>query len=169
MQMALEKASKIDLIRNFANLTVEKIAKVGYPSFGTLTKVHGLEKVEKVTSMLFLDLSATFNDDLSPEQVEEITAEISSSLMRNVSLEDIYLVCRKIKKSKNYGKLNVNKVLISLEEHFENKCEAVLQHNINQDKKGTKTIPPERNSTKGLEQMNKNRQAHIKYIKQQAK
>ncbi len=99
MQMALEKASKIDLIRNFANLTVEKIAKVGYPSFGALTKVHGLEKVEKVTSMLFLDLSATFNDDLSPEQVEEITAEISSSLMRNVSLEDIYLVCRKIKKS----------------------------------------------------------------------
>ncbi len=169
MQMALEKASNIDLIRSFANLTIDKIVETAYPSFGALTKEYGLEKVEKVTSMLFLDLSATFNDELSPEQAQELSVEISSGILRNMSLEDIYLVCRKIKKTRNHKKMNVNFVLMALEQHFDDKCEAVLKYNINQDNKGTKTVPPERTNQKGLEQMNKNRQAHIKYLKQQAK
>ena len=173
MQMALEKASNVDLIRSFANLTVEKIAEGSYPSFGALTKVHGLAKVENVSSMLFLDLSATFNDELSPEQVQELSVEISSGIFRNLSLEDIYLVCRKIKKKKNHKKLNVNFVLLALEEHFDEKCEAVLKHNINQDHAKRGVIDNERTASKELEKLDKNRAAHRRHytetIKKQSK
>ncbi|MBN2668766.1 MAG: hypothetical protein JXR60_06010 [Bacteroidales bacterium] len=172
--MRLEGASKVDLIRQFSSLSLDKIVKTGYPSIGSLKKVYGEEKAEKVTAMVLADLSHSFNNELSPEHIQEITAEISSSLMANISIEDVYLVCRKIKRSKNYGKLNVNKILLSLEEHFENRCEAVLQHNINMDaKNGYRQTFGQRQSSKELENISKNREAHSRYytetIKKQQK
>jgi len=129
--MVLNKASKIDLIRSFGGLTLSKILESGYPTLGALKRVHGIERIETITSILFLDLNSSFGDELSPEHVQEISAELTSSNLINLSLEDIYFVCRLIKTSENYGKLTVNKVLKTLSSHFEKRIKKAGEISLN--------------------------------------
>ena len=131
MQMTLEKASKVQMIRAFSKLSLPSLLKTDYPSVGAITREYGIEQTEKVMAIVLHDLSASFDGALDPDDVEEITAEISSSILRNISLEGLYLTCRNIKKSDNYGKLNVNKVLKALEKHFNDLSDAVAQDNYN--------------------------------------
>ncbi len=133
MLMSLEGTSKIELIRKFSNLSLEKIITNEYPAIGTLKKTYGADKTEKVIMVLLADLSASFSDELSKEQIEELAVEISSSHLVNLSLEDVFMVCRNIKTSKNFGKLNVNKVLNAFETHFNKRSEAFYQHNLNKE------------------------------------
>ncbi len=78
------------------------------------------------------DLSSSFDGALDQDQVQEICVEISSSILRNLSLEDVYLFCRSIKLSDHYGKLNVNKGMIAMKRHLEDRCNATYQHHLNQ-------------------------------------
>jgi len=130
MQMTLEKASKLDLIRHFSNLTMDKLVKKSYTSIGSLKKAYSLEQIEKVIKILLNDLSASFGGSLNTDQIEELAVELTSNILINLSLEDVYFTCRQIKISKNYHKLNVNIVLMAFEEHLSKRSEAYYEWNI---------------------------------------
>lgn len=121
MQLITARASKTELVRAFGRLTVDQILDRKFPSVGKLKRAEGLEKVENAVAVLMLDLSASFDGELGPEDAEELSVEITSSHLSNLSLEDVYYVCRKMKSGSHFGKLNVNKVMKALEDHFEEK------------------------------------------------
>lgn len=131
MQMTLEKASKVEMIRAFGGLSLSKIVENKYPSVGALKKDHGLEEVEKVMSIIFQDLSESFEGTLSLEDSQEISAEISSTILCNLSLEDIYLTCRKLKMADKIYKLNLNKVMNALKKHLEEKMTETASQSYN--------------------------------------
>ncbi len=147
MQMILDNASKTDMIRVFSKLTLDHIIQEKYPSVGTLSRSFGLEKTEKVMGIIFHDLSSSFDGELRQDQVQEICAEISSSFLRNLSLEDVYLFCRTIKLSDQYGKLNINKVLKTLNKHMDDRSNAAYEYNLNQHL-STKFVDNNRKSNK---------------------
>lgn len=130
LPMILGKASKVQLIRAFGNLSMKQIVEESFPSVAALSREHGQETIEKAMSIVLLDLSESFDGELSKDAAEEICAEINSSMLRNLSLEDIYLVCRDIKLNTTY-KLTVNRVLKQMSKHFEERCEAAARHNDN--------------------------------------
>ena len=123
MQMILDKASKTDLIKAFGGLTMEVIIKAKCPSVGRLMRNQEPEKVETAIAILVQDLSRSFEGELNRDDAEEVAAEVASSSLRSLSLEDIYYALRQVKKKKQHGKLNVNKVLVELELHFEKRTE----------------------------------------------
>ena len=131
MHMILEKTSKIDMIRAFGSLSLPVIIKSDFPSVKKLEMEHGLEKVEKVLAVMFHDLSSSFNGDLDRDAVEELCAEITSTSTRNLSMEDVYLVCRNITKAKNYKKLDLNIVMLALEDHLNTRSNLIYEANLN--------------------------------------
>ncbi len=132
MQMILDKASKTDMIRTFSQLTLDHIVQEKYPSVGMLSRAYDLEKTEKIISIILHDLSSSFDGILDKNQIKEICAEISSSILCNLSLEDVYLVCRTIKLSDHYGKLNINKVMKALNQHMDNKSTMTYEYYLNE-------------------------------------
>lgn len=133
MQMTLEQASKTDLIRQFSKLSVKNIVENAYPTLFELKKTYGEDKTEKVTAIVFKDLSESFGGELTDLQIVELAIETSSSDFQHMSLEDIYYVCRSIKKEKHFGKLNVNKLMTELNKHADERFEAVMEYNRNKD------------------------------------
>ena len=147
MQMILGKASKTDMIRVFGQLPLDRIVQGDYPSVGKLSRSFGLEKAEKAIGILLYDLSSSFDGALDKDQVQEICAEISSSVLRNLSLEDVYLVCRRIKHSNQYGKLSTNKVLAALSQHLDERSNAAYTYNLNKHL-SSKFVDNDRQSSK---------------------
>ena len=165
MQMILGKASKIELIRQFGKLTPEQIIKRDYPSISKLSRSMPADQLEKIVGILLYDLSSSFNGVLDKEQVQEITVEITSSNLRNLSLEDLYWTCRTIKLSDQFGKLNTNKVLTVLHKHFDQRCELAYRHHLNQHL-STKFHDPSRNNALGQTKQ-KHHQAKLWYVNAQ--
>ncbi|MCT4559828.1 MAG: hypothetical protein N4A41_00470 [Crocinitomicaceae bacterium] len=124
-------ASKLELIRNNASLSLSKLADPSVPTLGQLTKENSPEKVEQCVGILISDLSESFDKDLKENQIEEIVVTICSGLNLNLKLETVYLACQKIKQQPNYGKLNVNKVLNTIQLVFEEQLNTVQQANLN--------------------------------------
>lgn len=164
MQMTLEKVSKVAIIRKFSGLTLNNIFENKYPSLVTLKKQYSLEKLEKVMSILLHDLSLSFNGELTKEDVEEVCAEINSSSLKNLTLEDIYLVCRNIKLSNNYGKLNVNKIMTELIKHQDNRFKAAEHYSYNKHLEN-KFVDNDRKPKKEVERI-KFREAQSWYLQQ---
>lgn len=132
-QKVLEKTSKMELIRTFASLTPAKILNGNFPSIAKLARQYGKEQVEKVNAVLFADLSSSMDGDLDQEQISEICVELNSEFMLyNLTIEDIYYVCRQIKTSELYGKLTVNKVLKALRKHAEERTTLAITLNENE-------------------------------------
>jgi hypothetical protein len=129
--MILEKSSKIDLIRSFGKLTLSRIVEEKYPSISSLEKVYEPDKIEKICMILVSDLSGSFDDELSDNEVQEIAVEINSTMLRNLSLEDLYLAFKELKSSEIYGRLTVNKTLKHLKKYMERKLDAVYEKNYN--------------------------------------
>lgn len=123
--MTLDKASKHDLIRTFSGLTMNKIIDKQYPSIAQLKRYYHPEKVEKVTAIILSDLSGTFNGALDDDSVKEISVEITATMLANLSLEDVFVVCRNIKFSKVFGKLDTNKTLTAMKNYMDEKTEAI--------------------------------------------
>lgn len=123
MQMFLEKASKTDLMRTFNTLTIDRVINDNYPTLGMLNRSCGADKVEKVLTVLVLDLTTAFEGELN-KQAQELAVEIAT-VHRNLCLEDVYLVFRQLKSTPIYGKLTQNKVLAALNKHFEEKINEV--------------------------------------------
>lgn len=125
------KATKMDIIRTYNGLTLSKVVDNNLPTIGLLQKEYGLEKVELFTGMLIKDLSSSFENDLKTHQIDELTVEINNSVLRNMSLEGIFVACQDLKKSNVIGKLSVSKVLKHLNTFFEEQSKLIMQKNYN--------------------------------------
>ncbi len=121
LQSLLEKASKKELIRSFNGLTIEKIIESKPTSLGQIQKDYTQDKAEHLTMILVADFALAFKDDLSKYDFEEIVLELNNSLLRNLSLEDVYLCLKELKSVKMYGKVNVNQILVHFNEYSERK------------------------------------------------
>lgn len=167
MQLSLEKASKFDMIRVFSNLTLSTIVENKYPTVGSLLRNYGTEKVEKVVSIMLNDLSESFKGVLNTTDVEELTVEITSSIYRNLSLEDIYLVCRNVKKSKLHGKLDQNKFLNALDNHLNERTDKIAQKSLNTHL-STKETVGKRSSETNLKSMREAKNWYLNYLNQKS-
>lgn len=130
--MVLKKATKLELIKQFSNLSLSKIVEEKYPAIASLKRSYGIETVDKINGIILGDLSHSFNGELSKDVIEEITAELSTSILKNLSLEDVYLVCRQIKYEDHNRKLSIGKVLKALNKHFDAKSTLIMETNYNQ-------------------------------------
>lgn len=129
MQMLLEKASKLELMRSFNTISLLQIIEGNYPCIAVLEHKYGLEKTEKALKILTLDLTAAFADDCKL-MVDELVVELSTSY-RNLSLEDVYFVFKELKAKPIYGKLNNNKVLKEFKEYWDKRLDAADEYNYN--------------------------------------
>lgn len=164
MQMFLEKASKTDLMRTFNALSIEKIISDGYPSLGALNRTYGVDKTEKVLTVLVLDLTTAFEGELV-KQAEELAFEISTQ-HRNLCLEDIYLVFKQLKSTPIYGKLTQNKVLVALNNHFDDKINKADRISY---EKHLATKQPFGERTNKMSEIAKHKEAFNQYINQKLK
>lgn len=129
--MITAKSSKLELIRQYNNISVSSIIQQKPPSIAALKKQHGHEIVENCVAVIVADLNTSFSGELSTEQVEEIVAELTSGFNVNHSLESIYLACKKIKYSTDY-KLTIPKILKMASQTFDEISDAVANNNYNQ-------------------------------------
>jgi hypothetical protein len=98
-------------------------------TIGACVRSHNMVKVEKALNVLVFDLAASFEVEFNQNQVDEIVAEITSGVLINLSFEDVYFVFRQMKFSDTYGKLNLNKILKSLEQHLDERSKIITKEN----------------------------------------
>jgi hypothetical protein len=125
MQTILEGASKVDIVRQYGNLTIGDVAGQGYPALSGLAKEHGPEKVERSLAILLVEASSYFSETLDKETALELAVDVRKDNYW-LSLEDCYIVTQRLKKSKLYGKLTPNRIL----NEFETYREERMQHSI---------------------------------------
>ncbi|MEO9257392.1 MAG: hypothetical protein ABI207_03360 [Crocinitomicaceae bacterium] len=116
--MISEKTSKIELIERFGSLTVKKIVHESYPTIGALQREYGKESLTSAIGVIISDVSLSFNSELSQNDILEVAAEIRSSVLRNVTLEGVYLACSELKREAIVGRLNVSKLLKAIHKHL---------------------------------------------------
>lgn len=129
-QMISAKASKLDLIGAFGTLTLKSIINEQYPSISYLEKAHGKEIVQQTMAIIVADLNQSFGGDLTKEDILEVVEETRSGITRNLSLEDLYLICRQMKVSGTY-KLRVPGLLKAINDHLNEKSNAIANENYN--------------------------------------
>jgi hypothetical protein len=110
---------------------LKKVIENNYPTIGDWEKSITPKDAEKLTTVMIADLSSSFNDDLTADAIDELTVEIHSSIYRNLSYEDLFLVTKNLKQSEVKFKLNINKVLRALEKHHVTKCDKIYESNLN--------------------------------------
>jgi len=130
--MIFEKASKLELIERFSRLSTAQIIRSRYPSIAELRMQYGNEKTTKLAMVLVHDLNHSFSGEMDENQIEEIGAELCGSLLKNVSLEDVYLAFRNLKIADVYGKLTVNKCLKALEKQLKERTDQIAEKNYNE-------------------------------------
>ncbi len=122
MKMVIAGASNVDMIRQFGKISIHQIVSSKFPKIGELRRVQGLKKTESAIGILLSQLSRSFDNALSRDDIMELCAEITSSHLLSLTLEDIFFVCRNIKRTNQFGKLNLNKVLSALDKHLNERC-----------------------------------------------
>lgn len=113
------QSSKIELIRTYSSLSLKKVVDYKFPSIGTLCRTSGSDMVRTATGVILADLSSSFRGELSTDEIEELIEEVHGGLLRNITLEGLWLCCRQLKGSEVRGKLSVNKVLTALNKHLD--------------------------------------------------
>lgn len=132
MQMTLDQKSKIDLIKSFNSLTPDLIVQNKYPSISALARKYSVDKVETVTAIMLHDLSSSFNGELTEDEVNELNAELHSSIhLKNLSLEDVYYCFRQLKTKQHNRKLSVSSVLNAMNQQFEKRTQTAAKINYN--------------------------------------
>lgn len=129
-QMISEKVSKLELIKAFGTNTMASIVAQNPPSLGILKRQNGEEKVSNAVAVIVADLSQAFNGDLTKDDIIEVVTEIMSGLTINLSLEDVYLICRNIKISHDY-KLKQSVVLKRANDYLNERSNYVANINYN--------------------------------------
>lgn len=124
-------SNNLELIRTFGSYTLDKIVKEELPTVGQLQKAYGSEKVELAITIIVCDLSKFFNNEIKEEQAQEIAIEFTSGILRNVTLEGIFLTCQKIKRSDLKFKLSANIILKEMHKHLEEQSDLIMQNNYN--------------------------------------
>lgn len=130
-EMLVNKASKVDIIKAFAGISMKQVIVEKPITVGEIIRHYGEENATKAVVVLFADLSTSFGSDLKKDHLLELSAEVQSSLYKNLSLEDLYIICNRVKTSDIYGKLTVNKVLKEVKNYFDEKLNEVDNYNYN--------------------------------------
>lgn len=102
-----------------------------FPSLGMIEREHGHEIMTNCVGVLISDLNTTFDGSLSKDAIEEIIAETTTGLMKNHSLETLFLVCKKLKQDDKIFKLTINKVVRAIQAGFEEYQQEVMSQNYN--------------------------------------
>lgn len=155
--MISEKASKAEILQHYGSMSLEKVIKLNPPSMAVLAKQLTPEKCMQLTAVLVADLSQFFNGDLDKEDCQEVAAEVQFTLLKNLSLEDVYVALQKIKRSKISYKLTANEVVRQLNAYLDERCNLISQLNysshlaIGQREKSLREIEQEKRAkTKSL-------------------
>lgn len=146
-------SKRLDIVRTFGSYSLQRIINDRPPTIGELQKIHGSEKVETALAIVVHDLGLTFDGEISKDQALEIATEISSTILRNVTLEGVFVTCQEIKRSDVFGKLNINKILKAMHKHLEEQCEAISTKNYNEHLARKFNTDAERSSTKREERV----------------
>lgn len=159
-QMISEKVSKLELIENFGALTMKKVLHDHPPSITSLEKQHGISGVKQSIAIIVADLNQSFGGDLAKDDILEIVAEICVGMTRNISLEDLYVICHKIKLS-NY-KLKVPVVLKAVNDYLNEKMNMAANENYN--KHLATKFKADRSNTRDNQEENDFRKFKIEYL-----
>lgn len=146
-------SKRLDIVRVFGSYSLQKIINDKPPTIGELKKQHGSEKIETALAIVVHDLGLSFDGEITKEHALEIAAEISSTILRNITLEGVFVTCQEIKRSDVFGKLNINKVLKAMHRHLEEQCEAISSKNYNNHLAQKFNTDSERSSTKREERI----------------
>lgn len=131
MQLMISaKASKVELLKAYGDLTLEKVATMKPMSLAQMAKVEEPEVCMKYVAVIVADLSQFFNGDLEREDIEEVAAEVQFSMLKNLTLEDVYVACMRIKRSKVSYKLTANEVLRQLNAYMDERCTYIANLNL---------------------------------------
>lgn len=161
LQMILDRSSKIELIRTFNTLTVKKIIETAPPSLGMIEKEHGFEKMTACVGVLISDLNTSFEGSLSKDAIEEIIAEATTGLMKNHSLETLFLACKKLKEDDRIYKLTLNKVVKAIRKGFDEYQNTLIETNYNNHLAQKFTDPLENRDSEQERELH--RQAQLMY------
>jgi len=128
--MISAQSSKIELIERFGAMTLKQVVNDKPPAIGALERQHGKEETQNVMAVIISDLNNSFGGDISKDDILEVVAEVRMGLTRSISLEDLYLICQKIKTSSTY-KLKVPTILKAVNDHLAEKSNMVMNMNYN--------------------------------------
>ena len=131
LQLITAQSSKIEIIRAFNGLTMKEAVASRFPSLGKIEKEHGPEIMNNCVGVLISDLNTSFDGALSKDAIEEIVAETTTGLMKNHSLETLFLVCKKLKADDKIFKLTINKVVRAIQAGFDEYQKEVMNQNYN--------------------------------------
>ena len=129
LEAIIEKSSKIELIKSFSSLSLDKIVKETKPSIGMLAKQYGEEVIQNAVGVVISDLNESFNGDLSKNNIQELIAELTTGFNRNITLEGIFITCRELKYKNDTMKITLNKLLKAFANHQEEVMQLAMKHN----------------------------------------
>jgi hypothetical protein len=158
VEAIIEKSSKIELIKQFSNLSIEKIVKEKTPSIGMLAKQYGEEVMQNVIGVVISDLNESFNGDLSRSNIEELIAEITTGFNRNITLEGIFITCKNLKYKNDTMKITLSKVLKAVINHHEEVMQLAMKLNYSDhlSKKESRDRPTQSAIDKEADRMARN-------------
>lgn len=136
MQMISADASTREITREFANLTPEKILrgkaldKDKYPSMARLKVTQGQEKTENAIAVVVGEAAVAFGEKMNIEDALDLAADIQAEYYY-LTLEDVYIVMKRLKRQPMYGKLNLNKILTAFEQYKEERINKAAKMNWN--------------------------------------
>lgn len=138
-----------------------------FPSLGMIEREHGHEIMTNCVGVLISDLNTTFDGSLSKDAIEEIIAETTTGLMKNHSLETLFLVCKKLKQDDKIFKLTINKVVRAIQAGFEEYQQEVMSQNYNNHLANKFTDPIENRTSEQEKQLH--RKALLQYNQEKNK
>ena len=116
MQMISEGVSRREMLKEYGTLTPERVLGGGFASLARLRKSHTAEKVEMALAILLIDASRAFDAPLDKDTAYEIAIEVHTRYYY-LTLEDCYIVLRRMKSKAMYGKISLNKYLVEFENY----------------------------------------------------
>jgi hypothetical protein len=146
LPMILGKASNLELVRAYGQLTIAKILDARPASIARLKNEHGEEKVQKAMAVLVADASKAFGDALPQGTALEYAGELVH-LVPHLTFEDCFLALQELKKGKVF-KYSLNTILSHLNDYTERRVQLAMQrsHNEYLANKENRALPGERSS-----------------------
>ncbi|MBA3901484.1 MAG: hypothetical protein H0X62_14985 [Bacteroidetes bacterium] len=130
LQKILDKASNVEIIRAYGNLTIQQVLDGAFPSLARLKIEKGIEMTEKALAVLLADASKAFDNQFKVDVALELAAEITSTV-GHLSLEDCFIALRELKQKDKIYKLTPNNVLVHFKDYSERRIKAALDRSYN--------------------------------------
>lgn len=130
MQIILEGNSNRQLVRKYGNMSLDKVLEAKPPGLARLSKLHGDDKVEKVTGILIQEASAYFDSPFNEEISLDLSVEVKTAYPF-LSMEDLFVCLQELKRKSIYGKLTPHKLLEQIDKYAEKRINRAAEINYN--------------------------------------